>query len=557
MDSLFKFIAWIVSEAYAIFGSYGLSIVLLTLIVMAITTPLTIKGTKSMIQMQRLQPELKKIQERHRDDREKMNQELLAFYKANNINPVGGCLPMFIQLPVFAVLYRVVRGLTQRETVIGLQTGRTAGDLRDNLAIGRSVIPKNGDLPFKPGYISKTSELYDALIHTTKMKSWGVDLADSASSALSKSIGHALPYLLLIAIVAVTGVVQQRQIQGRSNASSQVNSQQQAIMKIMPFFLPVISFGLPAALVIYFVISNLWRVGQQAFITRTLYNKPHPEPVILDTVATETPAVSNFTSPLRRYSGTWNVTTSIRCVNPQPTMNAPNIQKTHGNGKSRRRRMNVRILHRIDDQGGTLHRAEPILHPVVTDNMMACGGHRAGAQCVDDEALQEKRVAFRIERLTAGPEIDQMPSVRSRFDVVDTAFHMRSGAPFRVHHRAARQNQCANLPRRQGGDLDRDHRAGMMPGHHEVANAERIETGERRLRPHLDRRFVAIDRVGFPKTEGIDGDRPEVAAQQGDDIFEFPPGPWRLMQQQQRKPLPADRGMDSAERRFDKSVFDF
>lgn len=288
MDSLFKFIAWIVSESYAVFGSYGLSIVLLTLIVMAITTPLTIKGTKSMIQMQRLQPELKKIQERHRDDREKMNQELLAFYKANNINPVGGCLPMFIQLPVFAVLYRVVNGLTQRETVIGLQTGRTAGDLRDNLALARQAIPNKSDLTFKPGYISKSSELYEALTNTTKMKSWGIDLADSASSALSKSLGHALPYLVLIAVVAVTGIIQQRQIQGRSNASSQVNSQQQAIMKIMPFFLPVISFGLPAALVVYFLVSNLWRVGQQAFITRTLYNKPHPEPVFVDTVATET-----------------------------------------------------------------------------------------------------------------------------------------------------------------------------------------------------------------------------------------------------------------------------
>ena len=149
-----------------------------------------------------------------------------------------------------------------------------------------------------------------------------------------------------------------------------------------------------------------------------------------------------------------------------------------------------------------------------------------------------------------------MPSVGPRVDIVDAAFHMRSGAPYRIHHRAARENQRANLARRQGGDLDRDHRAGMMPGHREVANAERIETGERRLRPHLDRRLVAIDRVGFPETERIDGDRPEVAGQQGDDIFEFPPGPRRLMQQQQRKPLPADRGVDPAERRFDKSVFD-
>jgi YidC/Oxa1 family membrane protein insertase len=283
VDQLFKFIAWILSEAYAVFHSYGLSIVLLTLIVMAITTPLTIKGTKSMIQMQRLQPELKKIQERHRDDRETMNQELLAFYKANNINPVGGCLPMFIQLPVFAVLYRVVHGLTQRVSTLGIQTGTTTANLRDAAGLVDANPPKQN---FKPGYISSDTELYKSLSQVKEMKSWGIDLADSASSALSRSLGHALPYLLLIAIVAVTGVVQQRQIQGRSNASSQVNSQQQAIMKIMPFFLPVISFGLPAGLVIYFVVSNLWRVGQQAFITRTLY--AHAAlPAVVETTASE------------------------------------------------------------------------------------------------------------------------------------------------------------------------------------------------------------------------------------------------------------------------------
>lgn len=283
MYQLFKFIAWILSQAYALFHSYGLSIVLLTLIVMAITTPLTIKGTKSMIQMQRLQPELKKIQERYRDDREKMNQELLAFYKANNINPVGGCLPMFIQLPVFAVLYRVVHGLTQRVSTLGMQTGTTAANLRDATGFTEVNPPKQN---FKPGYIGSDTELYRSLSKVAEMKSWGIDLADSANSALSKSIGHALPYLLLIAIVAVTGVVQQRQIQGRSNGSSQVNSQQQAIMKIMPFFLPVISFGLPAGLVIYFVISNLWRVGQQAFITRTLYANA-AAPAVVHTTATE------------------------------------------------------------------------------------------------------------------------------------------------------------------------------------------------------------------------------------------------------------------------------
>jgi YidC/Oxa1 family membrane protein insertase len=130
---------------------------------------------------------------------------------------------------------------------------------------------------FNPSYISHDSQLYKDLSGATEMKSWGIDLSQSASNALSESFSHALPYLVLIAVVLVTGVIQQRQIQGRqakSGSISPVNSQQQMIMKIMPFFLPVFSFGVPAALVVYFIVSNLWRIGQQAFITRTSTGSP-------------------------------------------------------------------------------------------------------------------------------------------------------------------------------------------------------------------------------------------------------------------------------------------
>jgi YidC/Oxa1 family membrane protein insertase len=112
--------------------------------------------------------------------------------------------------------------------------------------------------------------MYQDLSSSTQMRAFGLDLSESASQAFSTGFVHALPFLVLIAIVAVTGVLQQRQIQGR-NPNSQVNPQQQMIMKIMPIFLPVISFGLPAGLVLYFAVSNMYRIGQQAFISHSIY----------------------------------------------------------------------------------------------------------------------------------------------------------------------------------------------------------------------------------------------------------------------------------------------
>lgn len=293
---MFDLIASILAFFYGLVHSYGLAIVMLTVLVMAVTAPFTYKGTKSMIQMQRLQPQLKAIQAKYRDDREKMNQEMLAFYKANNLNPVGGCLPMLIQIPVFLVLYRVVRGLTARFTDIGLQAGMTAMQYSTGTGSPKFTRPPDELLSradhFNPAYISHDTELWQDLRASTEMKWWGIDLSESASKALSTGFVHALPYLVLIAVVLVTGVIQQRQIQGRqakSGNTTAVNSQQQMIMKIMPFFLPIFAFGVPAALVIYFIVSNVWRIGQQAFITRTLYSGEQPAAPIDTTVIEDAP----------------------------------------------------------------------------------------------------------------------------------------------------------------------------------------------------------------------------------------------------------------------------
>ena len=108
---------------------------------MVIVTPLTLKGTRSMMMMQQLQPEMRKIQTRYKDDRQKLNEELLKFYKENSINPLGGCLPLLVQMPVFLVLYQVLRGLTQRVSAMGFDVGWAA-----NLAGGDTGITSPPDI---------------------------------------------------------------------------------------------------------------------------------------------------------------------------------------------------------------------------------------------------------------------------------------------------------------------------------------------------------------------------------------------------------------------------
>jgi len=275
MELLFDGLASLMAFFYSLILNYAAAIIMLTLAVMVILTPLTLKGTRSMMMMQQLQPEMKKIQTRYKDDRQKLNEELLKFYKENSINPMGGCLPLLAQMPVFIVLYTVLRGLTRRISDMGLSTGWSSGQ-----AATTSEATPVPDLllNFDPAYIKPTTAMYESLSQTNVMDSFGMDLSESAQRAIGQGPGTAIPYLILIALVAVTGFYQQRQIQGRMS-SSQINPQQQMLMKIMPIMLPVFSFTLPAGLVLYFVVSNTYRVGQQWFISRSIYGLAKGETV--------------------------------------------------------------------------------------------------------------------------------------------------------------------------------------------------------------------------------------------------------------------------------------
>jgi YidC/Oxa1 family membrane protein insertase len=161
-------------------------------------------------------------------------------------------------MPVFLVLYRVLHGLTT---------------IKDNVDVTVDGVTRHIDHGFVPDYLDKGSELFKSLVGKTEMKAFGIDLATSASNAVSKGIGHALPYLILVVGVCLTSIVQQKQISGR-NPAAQSNPQQQLLMKLGPIMITFFSLIVPAGLAVYFFVSNLYRVAQQELISRTIYRSP-------------------------------------------------------------------------------------------------------------------------------------------------------------------------------------------------------------------------------------------------------------------------------------------
>ena len=243
-DPIFEVAAAILDFFYGLVPNYAIAIVLMTILVMLVTTPLTLKGTRGMIKMQLLQPQLKKIQDKHKGgDRQEMNAELMAFYQENELNPLGGCLPLLVQAPVFLLLFRLIEGLTR----------------------------KGDDGTFDPKYLDESSRLYQDLDGNDEMVSFGLDLAESTSHAIGESIIHGLPYLVLILIMIGAQYYQQKQVSARNPDGGVAMPQQKMLLRIMPAFFGVISINFAAALVVYWVTSSVYRIGLQAYITRALY----------------------------------------------------------------------------------------------------------------------------------------------------------------------------------------------------------------------------------------------------------------------------------------------
>src|ERR687886_833378 len=114
LDPLYTALGTLLAWFYSVAHSYALAIVLLTVVVRLATFPLTAKQARSQQDLQRLQPELKRLQAKYKNDRQKLNEEMMKFYRENKVNPLGGCLPLILQAPLFIVLYRLILGLTHK-----------------------------------------------------------------------------------------------------------------------------------------------------------------------------------------------------------------------------------------------------------------------------------------------------------------------------------------------------------------------------------------------------------------------------------------------------------
>jgi YidC/Oxa1 family membrane protein insertase len=255
---------------YSIIPSYPVDVALLTILIMALITPLTVKSTKNMAAMQALGPEMKKLQQKYKgaENRALMNEEMMKLYKEHNVNPASGCLPMLLQMPAFFILYSVIRGITN--TVTHPAYTSTVGGLKVFHPATVQAIPR---------YIGVHTKMYSDIVAAHgQLNSFGIDFAQKLLSHHS-SIFVAIPYLLLVVGSVGLQYLQMARLNARNPQAAQANPQAAMLQKYMPLIFGFIYINVAAILNVYFVVSSAIRIAtQEILFHRGIVGGPPPPP---------------------------------------------------------------------------------------------------------------------------------------------------------------------------------------------------------------------------------------------------------------------------------------
>ena len=274
---MFDAAGWLISTFYSWTHNYAIAIALVAVVIMMLVLPLTLKSTKGMLEMQRLQPEMRRLQTQYRGDRQKLNEEMMKLYQEHKVNPLASCLPLLAQMPIFFIMFRVLHGLADKVTCVASADPVADGAFTEkvcNAALAAGHTVNAGDQLLKLDYISTSSELYKSLLGKNEMLSFGLDLALRPSEAMRDSFGKGLIYVGLVVLLGALYFVQQRMVASRTTSAS-MSPTQQKVMQYLPVFFAVFQLFFLLGLVIYYITQTIIRIAQQAYITRRFYHGEH------------------------------------------------------------------------------------------------------------------------------------------------------------------------------------------------------------------------------------------------------------------------------------------
>ncbi|MER6467202.1 membrane protein insertase YidC [Streptomyces collinus] len=256
--SLFSFIttpvSWVIVQFHAVYGAifgpdtgwaWGLSIVSLVILIRICLIPLFVKQIKATRAMQTLQPEMKKIQERYKNDKQRQSEEMMKLYKESGTNPLSSCLPILAQSPFFFALYHVLNGIA---------SGQTIGVINDQLLES-----------------ARKAHIFGAPL-AAKFK----DSADTIHALGASVTDVRVVTVIMIVLMSASQFYTQRQLMTK-NVDTTVKTpfmqQQKMLMYVFPIMFAVFGINFPVGVLVYWLTTNVWTMGQQMYV---IHNNPTP-----------------------------------------------------------------------------------------------------------------------------------------------------------------------------------------------------------------------------------------------------------------------------------------
>jgi len=268
------------------FRNYGLAIIIFTVITKILLLPLTLKQLKSTAKMAEINPKIQEVQQRYKNDKEKLNQELMRIYQENKVNPASGCLPLLIQFPIIISLYWVITRplkfmLGKSDEVISALTAALPEAFRQGYSLELNVLNFLNQFPEKLAELSNLIQPSEVI----NLKFLGLNLGYIPTINTSLLFGkEALVYLPLLLIpilnVVTTYLVSKmsapagNQDKSKGSKGSKGNSgAPNSMLYIGPIMTLIFSFQLPAGVGLYWAVGNIVQIFQQLYINKYVVGK--------------------------------------------------------------------------------------------------------------------------------------------------------------------------------------------------------------------------------------------------------------------------------------------
>lgn len=267
LDPFAELIAWFLTAYYGLTHNYALAIVMVTVTVMVAIVPFNVKMTRSMLAQARWAPDIKALQEEHKDDRTKLNEEVMKFYKEKGINPLGCLIPYVLQAPFLFGMFRGLQGLESPVPKFVNQGTELFNSLcGNNGEILSGVTRTSGDKVTTIDACVNATQTVDGVLvfKPIQMKAIGIDLAEAVFKQPTRTAGIISVGLLLCYLAAQ--YIQQWQITHRSPPNP--NPTMAKVQKFMPLVITLAFLGFMMGLVLYWLASAIFRIGQQAAMYR-------------------------------------------------------------------------------------------------------------------------------------------------------------------------------------------------------------------------------------------------------------------------------------------------